>query len=574
MEEPCRLIIDNIINNEIKTRHDLEKAKREVCKDFKLNKFMTNSNILEYAKESEKEFLLDILKKKPTRTISGVAIVAVMCHPHDCPHGRCVYCPESSIAPPSYTGEEPAALRARMYDFNPYKQTYNRLKQLYSIGHYLDKVELIIMGGTFSSRDLCYQQWFVSNCLKAMVDFGAELNNIKLDNENNLNKIKIKTNHNKELNLNKNLKRYFPNDYVLLNDIQKANENSYIRCVGITFETRPDFCKIEDVDRMLTMGVTRVELGVQTTYDFVYKKMKRGHNVSDVIYSNKILKDSGIKVAMHLMPGLLSNPEMDLRIFKRVFNDPDFKPDMLKIYPCLVTKGSELYNLWKENKYEPYTTEEAVDLIVKIKKILPKWVRTMRIQRDIPANLIEAGVKKSNLGELVYKKLEEENFQCQCIRCREIGHKQNNTNIYKNSSQLLDKKDNNLTIDDFRIFSEKYLASDGEEIFLSYEDKYEEFLAGFLRLRIPSHNPHRKEVTDKTAIVRELHIYGSLLPLGEKNENIGQHTGYGYNLLSKAEEIAIDKGNDKLLIISGIGARNYYRKFGYEREGPYMAKQL
>jgi elongator complex protein 3 len=359
------------------------------------------------------------------------------------------------------------------------------------------------------------------------------------------------------------VKIYPPNNYVLLEDVQLVNENAKVRCIGMTFETRPDYCKIEDVNRMLKMGVTRVELGVQTTYDFVYKRMERGHTVKDVIDANRILRDSGLKVAMHLMPGLLSNNNMDLRIFKRLFSDESFKPDMLKIYPCLVTKGSKLYDLWKSGKYEPYKDEEAINLIVKIKKMLPKWVRTMRIQRDIPAKLIEAGVKKSNLGELVYNRLKEENFKCQCIRCREIGHNLNKSNISPK-----------IEIDEFKLFKERYSATNGKEIFLSYEDEGQELLAGFLRLRLPSSLAHRKEIDDETAIVRELHVYGNMLKIGVEGKSVGQHAGFGEKLLSKAEEIAIENGKNKLLITSGIGARNYYRKFGYENEGPYMSKKI
>ncbi|MDR3291096.1 MAG: tRNA uridine(34) 5-carboxymethylaminomethyl modification radical SAM/GNAT enzyme Elp3 [Methanobrevibacter sp.] len=548
MEIPCRLLIEDILNGNIKTRRDLERAKRVVCNEFKLEKFMTNSQILEYVKENEKKEVYYALQKKPTRTISGVAIVAVMCHPHKCPHGRCLYCPESDVAPPSYTGEEPAALRARMFNFDPYQQTYQRLKQLDKIGHPIDKVELIIMGGTFPSRDLSYQEWFISSCLKGMNDYN--LTKTSKSNGSDLSK-KIDDDI---------VKKYPPNDYILLDDSKKVNENSDIRCVGMTFETRPDYCKIEDVNRMLNMGVTRVELGVQTTYDFVYRKIKRGHSVGDVIDSTRILKDSGIKVGMHLMPGLLSNPEMDMRIFKRIFNDDNFKPDMIKIYPTLVTKGSEIYKMWTDGKYQPYTTEEAIELIVKIKKILPKWVRTMRIQRDIPSKLIKAGVKKSNLGELVYNKLKEDNIECNCIRCREIGHNKNNIT--------------DLTIDDFKLFKQSYNASNGYEIFLSYEDKKEKFLAGFLRLRIPSNDAHRIEINNKTAIVRELHIYGNMMKIGDENMNIGQHRGYGESLLLKAEKLAISHGKEKLAIMSGIGARNYYKKFGYNLEGPYMVKSL
>ena len=550
MKDACRIIIDDIIEGKISTRRDLEVRKRQLCRELKLSRFMSNADILEYATDEEKELISDTLKKKPTRTKSGVAIVAVMCHPHKCPHGRCLYCPESDIAPPSYTGEEPAALRGRMFEYHPYVQCFNRLAQLKKIGHPIDKVELIIMGGTFPSRDLCYQEWFVSQCLKAMTDFGLILEN------------------NAEFEIDKKLirefekgivKTYPPNDYVLIDDIQLANENSKVRCVGMTFETRPDYCKKEHINRMLDFGVTRVELGVQTLSDELYEKVKRGHTIADVIESNQLLRDSAIKVAMHMMPGLFVRQKEDLKMFKQLFSDENFKPDMLKIYPCLVTKGSEIYDMWQEGIYSPYTDEEAVDLIVEIKKILPKWVRTMRIQRDIPSTLIEAGVQKSNLGELVYNKLDENHTNCQCIRCREIGHKKTNENY---------------TLDDFRLFKESYNACGGEETFISIEDKNEESIAGFLRFRIPSQNTFRPEITDKTALIRELHVYGNMIQIGNKNPSIGQHTGFGEKLLMEAENLAIDNNKDEIAIISGIGTRNYYRKFGYERKGPYMAKKL
>ncbi|MBR0059312.1 MAG: tRNA uridine(34) 5-carboxymethylaminomethyl modification radical SAM/GNAT enzyme Elp3 [Methanobrevibacter sp.] len=550
MKNACRIIIDDIIEGKISTRRDLEVRKRQLCRELKLERFMSNADILECATAEEKELVSDTLKKKPTRTKSGVAIVAVMCHPHKCPHGRCLYCPESDIAPPSYTGEEPAALRGRMFEYHPYVQCFNRLAQLKKIGHPIDKVELIIMGGTFPSRDLCYQEWFVSQCLKAMTDFGLILEN---DAEFEIDKALIRE-FEKDV-----VKTYPPNDYVLIDDVQLANENSKVRCVGMTFETRPDYCKKEHINRMLNFGVTRVELGVQTLSDEIYTKVKRGHTIADVIESNQLLRDSAIKVAMHMMPGLFVDEKEDLKMFKQLFSDDNFKPDMLKIYPCLVTKGSELYDMWNEGTYSPYTDEEAVDLIVKIKKILPKWVRTMRIQRDIPSTLIEAGVQKSNLGELVYNKLDENHINCQCIRCREIGHKKTNENY---------------TLDDFKLFKESYNACGGEETFISIEDKNEESIAGFLRFRIPSENIFRPEITDKTALIRELHVYGNMIQIGDKNPSIGQHTGFGEKLLMEAENLAIDNGKDEIAIISGIGTRNYYRKFGYEKKGPYMAKKL
>lgn len=539
MQEACRLIIEEALSRNITTKKDLEKLKIQTCRDLKLSGFMSNSKILQYAKPEELESLRPILMKKPTRTISGVAIVAVMCRPHKCPHGRCKYCPESSIAPPSYTGEEPAALRARMFHFHPYVQTFNRLYQLKNIGHSIDKVELIIMGGTFASCTLDYQEWFVTQCLRAMNDFETVSKKIPV----NQREIKIIP----------------PEDFQYIHDAQKNNEHSKVRCIGLTFETRPDYAKMEDINRMLQFGVTRVELGVQTLYNHIYKRIDRGHKIQDVIEANQLLRDSGIKVAMHMMPGLLSSFSSDVNMFKRLFNEPLFSPDMLKIYPCLVTEGSEFYDMWKKGEYEPYTSQQAVDLIVEVKKILPKWVRTMRIQRDIPATLIDAGVKKSNLGELVYNRLEEEDIQCQCIRCREVGHKK---------AHGIEPDYNNI-----ELLRTDYDVVGGHEIFLSIEDVENDILIGFTRLRIPSNRVFRKEITSSSSLIRELHVYGQMQKIGKNDDNLWQHKGYGAQLLEEAEKIAKDEYNkNKMLIISGIGVRDYYRKFGYYKDGPYMSK--
>lgn len=539
MQEACRLIIEEALSRNITTKKDLEKLKIQTCRDLKLSGFMSNSKILQYAKPEELESLRPILMKKPTRTISGVAIVAVMCRPHKCPHGRCKYCPESSIAPPSYTGEEPAALRARMFHFHPYVQTFNRLYQLKNIGHSIDKVELIIMGGTFASCTLDYQEWFVTQCLRAMNDFETVSKKIPV----NQREIKIIPSE----------------DFQYIHDAQKNNEHSKVRCIGLTFETRPDYAKMEDINRMLQFGVTRVELGVQTLYNHIYKRVDRGHKIQDVIEANQLLRDSGIKVAMHMMPGLLSSFSSDVNMFKRLFNEPLFSPDMLKIYPCLVTEGSEFYDMWKKGEYEPYTSQQAVDLIVEVKKILPKWVRTMRIQRDIPATLIDAGVKKSNLGELVYNRLEEEDIQCQCIRCREVGHKK---------AHGIEPDYNNI-----ELLRTDYDVVGGHEIFLSIEDVENDILIGFTRLRIPSNRVFRKEITSSSSLIRELHVYGQMQKIGKNDDNLWQHKGYGAQLLEEAERIAKDEYNkNKMLIISGIGVRDYYRKFGYYKDGPYMSK--
>lgn len=539
MQDACRLIIEEALNNKITTKKELEKLKIQTCKNLSLQGFMSNSKILQYAKPEELEKLRPILMKKPTRTISGVAIVAIMCKPHKCPHGRCKYCPESSIAPPSYTGEEPAALRARMFEFHPYIQTFNRLYQLKNIGHPIDKVELIIMGGTFASCTLDYQEWFVTQALQAMNDFET----INKQIPPNQREITIKP----------------PEDFKYLHQVQKTNEHSKVRCIGLTFETRPDYAKKEDINRMLNYGVTRVELGVQTLYNHIYSKVDRGHTIQDVIRANQLLRDSGIKVAMHMMPGLLSTFQSDKKMFRRLFSEPLFSPDMLKIYPCLVTEGSQFYEMWKKGEYEPYTSQQAVDLIVEVKKHLPKWVRTMRIQRDIPATLIDAGVKKSNLGELVYNQLEEEDIQCQCIRCREVGHKiAHGIKPNYNAIELL---------------RTDYEVTGGHEIFLSIEDTENDIIIGFIRLRIPSKDVFRPEITKDSALIRELHVYGQMQKIGKNNEKLWQHKGYGKELLEEAQQIAKNEYNkNKMLIISGIGVRDYYRKFGYFKDGPYMSK--
>ena len=541
MEQACRVIIEEALKKNIKTKRELEKIKIDTCRDLKLSGFMSNSKILQYAKEDELEILRPLLMKKPTRTLSGVAIVAVMCHPHKCPHGRCKYCPESSVAPPSYTGEEPAALRARMFTYDPYVQTYNRLYQLQNIGHPIDKVELIIMGGTFASRPLDYQEWFVKQCLRAMNDFTKLNSNIPKNQ--------------REIHISA------PTDFKYMEEVQEENEHGKIRCIGLTFETRPDYSKKEDINRMLNYGVTRVELGVQTLYNYIYKRVDRGHKIQDVIEANQLLRDSSIKVAMHMMPGLFSTVRSDLHMFKRLFSEESFCPDMLKIYPCLVTEGSEFYDMWKKGEYEPYTSEQAVDLIVEVKKILPKWVRTMRIQRDIPATLIDAGVKKSNLGELVYNRLEEEDVQCQCIRCREVGHKR---------AHGIEPDYNNI-----ELLRTEYDVTGGKEIFLSVEDPTNDILIGFTRLRIPSKNIFRPEITESSALIRELHVYGQMQEIGQNKEDLWQHKGYGAELLKEAEKIASNEFNkDKLSVISGIGVRDYYRKLGYSRDGPYMSKKI
>lgn len=460
--------------------------------------------------------------------LSGVTIVSIMTHPHRCPHGKCVFCPGGVEynTPQSYYGYEPTLMRAIENNYDPFYQVQSRLRQYEANGHIPSKVELIIMGGTFLSTSLDYQEWFVTQALEGM-------------------------------------NRYpFPKDgsFVYLEDAQLRNETANIRCVGMTVETKPDWGKEWHADQMLRLGVTKVELGVQTVYDEILKKTNRGHSVKDSIESTRILKDAGFKVVYHVMLGLPgSDPDKDLEAFKTMFDDPNFRPDMLKIYPTLVVETAPLAELWKKGLYEPYDTDTLVELISEMYRYIPPWVRVMRIQRDIPANIILAGNKKGNLRELVEKRVKEKGIKINEIRYREVGIRWLHDGMLPGEPKL--KKI-------------EYEASEGTEVFLSIEDE-SGILIGYLRLRHPSGKAHRKEIDSKTTIVRELHIYGPEVPVNILDDFSFQHKGFGSKLLAEAEKISADEFDAKrILVLSGIGAREYYKKKGYYKLGPYMAKDL
>ncbi len=547
----CRELVELVLAGDITSLGELNRAKKAISSRYNLSKLPRNSDILAAAGDDEKELVRETLQRKPVRTISGVAVVAVMSSPYKCPHGLCVPCPggpESIFeSPQSYTGYEPAALRALQQDFDPYRQVTARLTQLKQIGHPIDKVELIVMGGTFTSRSLCYQEWFVRRCLEAMNDFGNKKHAMVLL-------------ENVEIPEGLQLSQIFD-----LRHAQKVNETARVRNVGITFETRPDWAKREHVDRMLKMGATKVELGVQNIYDFVLKRMQRGHTLADVVEANTVLRDSGLKVGFHLMPGLPgSSFERDLKMFRRVFTDPRFKPDYLKIYPTLIVQGTQLYKMWQKGEYEPLTNDVAVELIARMKTMLPRWTRLQRIQRDIPARLIRAGVTKGNIRQLAVARLHELGEKCQCIRCREVGHA-----LLRGITPELEH---------IKLMTERYEACGGTEHFISFEDvgtpseRENDILIGFLRLRF-LHNPHRPELKG-AALVREVHVYGPMVPIGSRAKDEWQHRGYGEELLHEAERIAAEEGFEKIAVTSGIGVREYYRKLGYERNGPYMCKSF
>lgn len=507
-----RAIVDAILRCQISSEADLERAKKGVSSRLVLPTLPSNADILSVALPEERE-RLGMLVRKPTRTLSGVAVIAAMTSPARCPHGTCVPCPGgiSCVSPQSYTGREPAALRAFQHDYDPYRQVTARLSQLEEIGHPLDKSELIIMGGTITARPLGYQHWFVRRCLEAMNDYPG--------------------------------KQARPESRQSFQEIALANETAVVRNIGTTFETRPDYCRAADISQMLDLGATKVELGVQSIRDDLLVKMRRGHTVEDSVQANRALREAGLKVGFHMMPGLPgSSPSTDLEVFTRLFSDSRFRPDYLKIYPALVVEGTELFRQYQNGEYTPLGDEDAAELVSRIKEILPHYVRLQRVQRDIPASLIVAGVKKSNLRQIAKQRLSARGDRCRCIRCREVGLRR-------------------VVGGDVQLSHESYEACGAREHFISIIGQGDA-LVGFLRLRLSAE-----------ARVRELHVYGPMLPIGSRKDG-WQHRGYGERLVEEAEALASDAGYSRLEITSGIGARGYYRRLGYELLWPYMVKRL
>lgn len=511
-------IIQELIRNQAKTPENLSLAKRKIAKEYK-SSLATNiallkayHKLLNKKRIKQNKILEGLLQKHPIRSLSGVVVVSVLTKPYPCP-GKCIFCPSEKGIPKSYLSGEPAVERAKALKYSPYLQVKKRLEMLKDQGHPTDKVELRIIGATFTYYPKQYQNWFIKRCFD-----GANL----------------KTSKN-------------------LEQAQKINEKTKQRIVGMSIETRPDLVTEKEILNLRKLGVTMVELGVQTVFDDILEKNKRGHLAKETIEATKLLKDAGFKVMYQMMPNLLgSNLKRDFECFEIIFNDSNFKPDWLKIYPCLVCRGSKLYKIWKQGKFKPYSDEQLIKLLIKIKQILPFWVRMGRLFRDIPVQKIEAGSKISNLREIIQKEMKKMDVICKCIRCREVRER-------------YDPKEKAY------LFREDYDASDGKEIFLSFENKERTKLFGFLRLRIPIET---KETRPPSSIIRELHIFGPATPVSEKKTAV-QHKGFGKKLIKKAEKITKKEfGLSEVTIISGVGVRGYYRKFNYRLKNTYMVKNL
>jgi len=540
-------------------KNKLSKLKNKLSKEFKLKRVPKDAEILSH---TEDDNIKKILSMKPIRTISGVAPISLFTMPEKCKHGTCIFCPGGPDSvfgnvPQSYTGNEPASRRAIRNFYDPYLQIFNRLEHYSVIGHNFDKIEIIVQGGTFPSYKREYQEEFATYIFKALNDFSEMFFENNKFNKKKFNEFfelpgeiqnieRTRRIHQKLLGIKGNS---------TLEKEQKRNETSKIRNVTFVVETKPDWCFQPHIDQMLKLGATRVELGVQTIYNDLLKKNNRGHTIEDTIKSIQLLKDSFLKVTYHIMPGLYgSAKEKDINVFKEIFTNQDFMPDALKIYPCLVMKGTPLYELWKKDLYNPLTTRDAIEIVTEGKKYVKKFCRIIRCQRDIPTNVTEDGPDRTNLRQYIHDFMKKNKIKCECIRCRE-------------------PKNREIEWDSVKLLRTDYKASNGEEVFLSFEDIKNDIILGFLRLRKP-YQSFRKEITENSVGVREIHVYGTAASIGEEGKI--QHRGLGKKLMLEAERIAKEEFDaKKILVISGIGVKEYFKnKFSYKNDGVYISKMI
>ena len=545
-----------IIDKKTNTIEEILKLRDGLARKLKPKELPSLITIFAKADKEQKLYLKKILKTKPNRTLSGVSPVAVMTMPSNCPpQAKCIFCPgginsQFGNTPKSYTGNEPASMRARRNLYDPYLQVFNRLEHYVLLNQDISKCEVIVMGGTFTAFAKQYQDEFVKYIFKAMNDF-SELffKNDEFDYEKfskffELDKEFKDLERTKEI-IEKTLKIKGKCE---LKKEQSRNEKSNCRIIGLTLETRPDCINLDIGNFMLELGATRVELGIQSMDDKTLEFVKRGHGTKESINAIKLLRDLGFKLNLHYM--IFYNTKKEIEDMKKLFSDENYRPDMLKIYPCMIFPGTEMHELFKQGKYKEVTTKEAAEIISEFKRSVERYCRIMRVQRDIPPKFSEGGVDRSNLRQYVDELCRKKGIKCKCIRCREIGR-------------------NDKIIDD-NIYVDEFNASNGKEFFISIG---KDPLIGFVRLRFPSQSL-RKEITKNSAIIRELHVYSSALKVGSKGEGY-QHKGYGKILMDKAEEICRKNGKKKLIVISGIGVKDYYiSKLGYEKDGVYVSKIL
>lgn len=516
------------------TKINVTEVKTSAAKRHGLSDYPKQVDILAAVPASHKQQLSSYLKAKPVRTASGIAVVAVMSKPHRCPHiattgNICVYCPggpdsDFEYSTQSYTGHEPTSMRAIRARYDPYVQVMSRVDQLSRLGHSIEKVEFILMGGTFMSLPVDYRDYFIRNLHDALSGHCSKS----------------------------------------VAEAVRYSEHSAVKCVALTIESRPDHSSPRHLGHMLAYGCTRLEIGVQSVYEDVARDTNRGHSVQAVCDCFRLAKDCGFKVVAHMMPDLPNmGVERDIESFRELFENPEFRPDGLKIYPTLVIRGTGLYELWENGLYKNYSPALLIDVVARILALVPPWVRVYRIQRDIPMPLVSSGVEHGNLRELVLARMTDLGIPCRDVRSREVGIQ---TIHFQNNPELVE------------LIRRDYVANDGWETFLAYEDAQQDILVALLRLRKAGEgagNIRPEMAQHECSIVRELHVYGSVVPVHERDPGKFQHKGFGTLLMEQAERIAREEhGSQKMIVISGVGTRQYYRKLGYHLEGPYMVKYL
>ena len=465
--------------------------------------------------------LLAKIRMKPVRTLSGVTTITVLTKPHPCP-GECIFCPTEAGLPQSYLSDEPGARRGVEHAFDPYTQVSSRLKALHEVGHPTDKVELLILGGSWTAYPAGYREWFIRRCFEA------------LNQEN-------------------------PNDdlgEISLLEVQNTNSQARHRNVGLVIETRPDLITINNLIEMRRQGVTKLQLGLQSMDDHVLELNRRGHDAQAAEEAVRLVRAAGYKVVVHWMPNLLgATPESDQKDFARLWGEGGINPDELKIYPCQLLRNAELFEYWQRGEFKPYTEQELIDLLADIKPTVPRFCRINRVIRDIPSNHVVAGNRNTSLRQDVAVELEKRGEKCQCIRCREIRQ-----------GELDDRE---LVLDDL-----VYKAGWAEEHFLSFNTQ-DDHILGFLRLSLPHKSQFfpADELQD-AAIIREVHVYGQSIEVGSEASGSAQHRGLGSSLIEKAAEIARSNGYQKLTVISAVGTRQYYGSRGFESAELYMVRKL
>ncbi len=485
--------------------------------------------MVELGEIEEDPALLARIRMKPTRTQSGVTVVTVLTKPYPCP-GKCIFCPTDVRMPKSYLPDEPGAMRAVHHQFDPYDQVAARIEALDAVGHPTDKIELLILGGTWSSYRNDYQEWFVHRLFDAMNGPGA--------------------NHAPEM-----YQEQMPMDRLDLAAAQAYNQTAEHRNVGLVIETRPDHVDHEELAWMRYMGVTKVQMGAQSFDDHILEINKRGHDVAATRQAVALLRAAGFKIVLHWMPNLYgATPESDRLDFARMWDG--HCPDEIKIYPNQLLENAELYQVWQQGLYRPYTTEELIELLVEIKPTVPRYCRVNRVIRDIPSTNVVEGNKRTSLRMDVHREMKQRGTACQCVRCREVRGRSVN--------------EGHLQFSDF-----VYHTGEAEEHFLSF-DTPEDRLAGFLRLSLPgTDSPHTGlSELDGAALVREVHVYGQSVEVGDSKEGAAQHIGLGTRLLEQAEAIARQNGFKKLAVISAVGTRDYYAGRGFEMGELYMVKGI